>query len=132
MNFGMITLKQSTKTKQNYAMWIQTALLFILELKIFMKTLLMMLKNGLTHQTTVKLIRPLSIGENKTRTSFFKDELEGKIMKEFFGLRAKIYAYLIDDDSEKEIAKGTEKNVIKRDLMCKNYKDSLFLITTKT
>ena len=132
MNFGMITLKQSTKTKQNYAMWIQTALLFILELKIFMKTLLMMLKNGLTHQTTVKLIRPLSIGENKTRTCFFKDELEGKIMKEFFGLRAKIYAYLIDDDSEKEIAKGTEKNVIKRDLMCKNYKDSLFLITTKT
>ena len=53
-------------------------------------------------------------------------------MKEFFGLRAKIYAYLMDDDSEKEIAKGTEKNVIKRDLMCKNYKDSLFLITTKT
>ena len=128
----MITLNQSTKTKQNYAIWIQTDLLFILKLKIFMKTLLMMLKNGLTHQTTVKLIRPLSIGENKTRTSFFKDELEGKIMKEFFGLRAKIYAYLIDDDSEKEIAKGTEKNVIKRDLMCKNYKDSLFLITTKT
>ena len=57
MNFGMITLKQSTKTKQNYAMWIQTALLFILELKIFMKTLLMMLKNGLTHQTTVKMIK---------------------------------------------------------------------------
>ena len=128
----MITLNQSTKTKQNYAIWIQTDLLFILKLKIFMKTLLMMLKNGLTHQTTVKLIRPLSIGENKTRTSFFKDELEGKIMKEFFGLRAKIYAYLMDDDSEKEIAKGTEKNVIKRDLMCKNYKDSLFLITTKT
>ena len=78
------------------------------------------------------MIRPLSIGKNKTRTSFFKDELEEKIMKEFFGLRAKIYAYLMDDDSEKEIAKGTEKNVIKRDLMCRNYKDSLFLIIAKT
>ena len=35
-------------------------------------------------------------------------------MKEFFGLRAKTYAYLMDDDSEKKIAKGTKKRVIKR------------------
>ena len=32
----------------------------------------------------------------------------------------------MDDDSEKKIAKGTKKNVIKRDLMCKHYKDCLF------
>ena len=31
----------------------------------------------------------------------------------------------MDDDSEKKIAKGTKKNVIKRGLMCKNYKDCL-------
>ena len=31
MNFGMITLNQITKTKQNYATWILTALLFILK-----------------------------------------------------------------------------------------------------
>ena len=37
--FGIITLNQSTKTKQNYVTWILTALLFILKLKIFMKTL---------------------------------------------------------------------------------------------
>ena len=30
-----------------------------------------------------------------------KDELVGKIIKEFVGLRAKAYSYLIDDDSEK-------------------------------
>ena len=36
-----------------------------------------------------------------------KDKLGGKIMKEFFGLRAKTYAYLTDDDSEKKIAKET-------------------------
>ena len=29
-----------------------------------------------------------------------KDELGGKIMKKFFGLRAETYGYLIDDDSE--------------------------------
>ena len=56
----------------------------------------------------------------------FKDELGGTIMIEFVGLRAKTYAYLMDDDSEHEKAKGTKKGVIKRRLMVKNYKDCLF------
>ena len=43
INFGMITLNQNTKTKQNYVTRILAALLFILKLKIFMKILLMML-----------------------------------------------------------------------------------------
>ena len=55
-----------------------------------------------------------------------KDKLGGKIMKEFFGLRAKTYAYLMDDDSEHKKAKGTKKCVIKREIMPKNYKDCLF------
>ena len=40
----------------------------------------------------------------------FKDELGGRIMKEFCSPRAKTYAYLIDDDIEKKKAKGI-KNV---------------------
>ena len=56
---------------------------------------------------------------------FFKDELGGKIMKEFVALRARTYAYLMSDDS-KEKAKGTKKCVIKRELMFENYKDCLF------
>ena len=55
--FCMIILNQSIKTKQNYATSILTALLFISKLKIFMKTLLMMLKNDLTHQTLTKMIK---------------------------------------------------------------------------
>ena len=47
-------------------------------------------------------------------------------MIEFVGLRAKTYAYLMDDDSEHKKAKGTKKCVIKRGLMVKNYKDCLF------
>ena len=39
----------------------------------------------------------------------FKDELGGKIMKEFCTLRAKTYAYLMDDDREKVKAKATKK-----------------------
>ena len=53
----MITLNQSIMKKQNYATWILAALLFILKPKIFMKTLLMMSKNGLTHLTTTKMTK---------------------------------------------------------------------------
>ena len=47
-------------------------------------------------------------------------------MKESVGLRAKTYAYLMDDDSEHKKSKGTKKCIIKRRLMFKNYKDCLF------
>ena len=46
-------------------------------------------------------------------------------MNEFVALRAKTYAYLMDDGTEHKKAKGT-KNVIKRGLMFKNYIDGLF------
>ena len=39
----------------------------------------------------------------------FKDELGGKIMKEFCVLRAKTYLYLMDDNSEIKKSKGTKK-----------------------
>ena len=48
-----------------------------------------------------------------------KDELDRKIMKEFVGLTAKTYSYLIDDGSEDKKAKGTKKCVIKRNLNLK-------------
>ena len=47
-------------------------------------------------------------------------------MKEFCALRAKTYAYLMDDDSEKKKSKGTKTYVMKRRLMFENYKDCLF------
>ena len=52
--------------------------------------------------------RPLPIGMNKIVYGFFKDELGGKIMKEFVALRAKTYAYRTDDDDEKKKAMGTK------------------------
>ena len=70
--------------------------------------------------------RPLKTGINKKVIGMFKDELGGKIMKEFCALRAKTYTYLMDDDSEKKKAKGTKKCIIKRRIMFENYKDSLF------
>ena len=54
-----------------------------------------------------------------------KDELGGKIIKEFVALRLKIYSYLTDDCEEDKKAKGTKKCVIKRDLKFNDYKDCL-------
>ena len=69
---------------------------------------------------------PLPIDKNKKIIDMFKDELGGKTMAEFCALRAKTYAYKLDDGTEFEKAKGTKKSVIKRELMFENYKDSLF------
>ena len=70
--------------------------------------------------------RPFHIGPNKKVFGMIKDELRGKIMKEFCVLRAKTYTYLMEDDSEMKKAKGVKRCVIKRRLMFENYKDSLF------
>ena len=56
----------------------------------------------------------------------FRDELGGRIMKEFCALRAKTYSYLMDDDSEVKKSKGTKKCVIKQEIMFENYTDCLF------
>ena len=52
--------------------------------------------------------RPLPMGKNKK--GMRKDEIGGRIMKEFIGLRPKCYSYLTDDGSVDKKAKGT-KNV---------------------
>ena len=56
----------------------------------------------------------------------FKDEIGGKIMTEFCALRAKSYAFKLDDDTRMKKAKGTKKCIAKRELMFENYKDALF------
>ena len=67
--------------------------------------------------------RPLPIGVNKKVVGMFKDELGGKIMKEFYALWAKTYTYLMEDDSEMKKAKRVKRCVVKGRLMFENYKD---------
>ena len=70
--------------------------------------------------------RPLPIGKNKKVIGLFKDELGGISIAEFYALRAKAYAYRLDDDAEHKKAKGTKKCIVKREIIFENYKDSLF------
>ena len=83
MSFGMIKLNQTTNTKQNYSTWILVALLLILLLKTFLKTLTMMLQDDLIHLTMIRMTI------NKKVIGMFKDELGGKIMKKFVRLQLK-------------------------------------------
>ena len=69
-------------------------------------------KNYDTSNYTVE--RPLPVGKNKKVIGMMKDELGGKIMKEFIELRPKCYSYLTDDGNVNKKAKGTKKCVIKK------------------
>ena len=72
-----------------------------------------MLKNGSIHLTMMRMMKDRFQSGTKKIIGLFKDELGGKIKKEFVALRAKTHAYLMDDDSEKEKAKGTRKSAMK-------------------
>ena len=61
--------------------------------------------------------------KNKKVIGLMKEQLGGKIMIKFVGLRAKTCSYLTDDGSEDKKAKGTKKCVIKRELKFENYKN---------
>ena len=54
--------------------------------------------------------RALPISKNKKVIGLMKDEIGGKIMEKFVGLRPKCYSYLMNDGKVDKKAKGT-KNV---------------------
>ena len=53
--------------------------------------------------------RPLPMGKNKKVIGMMKDELGGKIMKEFIGLRPKCYSYLTEDGNVDKKSKRNKK-----------------------
>ena len=58
---------------------------------------------------------------NKKVLVMMKDELNGKCMKKFIGLRPKCYWYLQDDETVGKRAKGVKKCVIKKNLKFSDY-----------
>ena len=69
--------------------------------------------------------RPLPMVIPKKVIGMMKDELGGKIMKEFIGLRPKCYSYLTEDGNVNKKVKGTKKCVIKKEIMFNNYVECL-------
>ena len=64
-------------------------------------------------------------GVNKKVLGMFKDEAAGKIIKEFVGLRAKLYSYKMDEGKENKKCKGVKKQVVEENITHKDYKTCL-------
>ena len=56
----------------------------------------------------------------------FKDEVAGKQITCFVGLRPKLYSFRIEDDREVRKCKGIKKNVVKKKLDFDDYVQCLF------
>ena len=69
--------------------------------------------------------RPLPVGKNKKVIGLMKDELGGKIMKEFISLRPKMYSYRVNNSKPKK-CKGIKKCVVKKTVSFEDYKRCLF------
>lgn len=63
---------------------------------------------------------------NKKIIRMMKDEAGGKIIKEFAGLRAKLYSHTLFEGKEKKRHKGIKKAVVKKNIAHDDYKECLF------
>ena len=68
---------------------------------------------------------PLFSTNNKQVLGKMKDETEGKPIKEFVGLRSKMYSFLCVDNEEKKRAKGVRKATLKKHIRHKDYFNTL-------
>ena len=68
---------------------------------------------------------PFYNDENKKVIGKMKDELNGEIIEEFVGLRAKMYSLKTKKEEMKK-AKVAKKNVVKKDISHQDYVDCLF------
>ena len=62
---------------------------------------------------------------NKKVLGMFKDEAAGKRIKEFVGLRAKLYSFIMEDGKENKRCKGVKKQVVKNSITHEDYKTCL-------
>ena len=64
-------------------------------------------------------------GINKKVLGMFKDEVNGDIIDEFVGLRAKLYSYKMFEGEESKKCKGVKKSVVKKSITHEDYKTCL-------
>ena len=56
----------------------------------------------------------------------FKDEVAGKQITHFVGLRPKLYSYKVEDEKDLKKCKGIKKNVVKKSIDFDDYVKCLF------
>ena len=64
-------------------------------------------------------------GINKKVLGMMKDEAAGKIIKEFVGLRAKLYSFKMEEGGESKKCKGVKKQVVENSITHEDYKTCL-------
>jgi len=66
-------------------------------------------------------------GVNKKVIGLFKDEVCGKQIEEFVGLRSKLYSYkMFEDGNETKKCKGMKKIVVEKNITHDDYENCLF------
>lgn len=74
---------------------------------------------------------PLHSNVNKKVPGKFKDEMNGEPIKNFIGLRPKMYSFQRGDNDEKCVGKGIPRAALKQQLSYEDYKSCLENISTK-
>ena len=64
-------------------------------------------------------------GLNKKVLGKFKDEVAGKNIKEFVGLRAKLYSFIMDEGKENKRCKGIKREVVEEKITFEDFKRCL-------
>ena len=85
-----------------------------------------------TSKIDKKLNRCIPIRENAGVIEMFKDELNVRVISEFFALASKLYAFLDIDDNEERKAEGVKKCVAKKKLKFNHYMKALLNKTRTT
>ena len=65
-------------------------------------------------------------GCNKKVLGKFKDEVAGRIVEEFVGLKAKLYSFKMFEGEESRKCKGVKKSVVEKSITHEDYKECLF------
>jgi len=64
--------------------------------------------------------------KNKKIAGLFKDEMSGKSIAEFVGLRSKLYSFKTAEEEEQKICKGIKKVTVRNTLKFEDFKHCLF------
>ena len=105
--------------------FLPTQLVYVTNLRQAMRIKIFMLTKTNSILATIRKRARFS-PKNKKVIGKFKDEACGTPIKEFVGLRSKMYSYVKDNEKEDRTAKGIKKVVINKEIKHENYKNTLF------